>query len=380
MGLRFRQSFQIFPGVRLNLSGGGISATFGIAGASVNVGSRGTRTTIGIPGSGVSYTHHNGNKHSVPDIKPSQFQPEFRIHSTPTYIPPQFQMREINSASIEELTSHNLIDLRDMFAEARQQRTEIESDLREAERVYVLETDSLKKRQRSLFKFLMKKKIAELENSLPITQAEIDRLNNWLDSTHIDLKFDLDEASKKSFASLTRAFDALRTSAMIWDITSDRYGDRVIERSFASRTIQRTPVVLDFEPSELVRFEGRALRFGNVNGEPIIIYPGVAIMPRADGAFALIDLREFELGFQVVSFVEDEAVPADSEIIGYTWAKVNKDGSRDLRFKDNYQIPLARYGRISITSSAGMEEEYQFSNLQKASEFAKAFEAFKATL
>ena len=56
MGLRFRRSLRLLPGVRLNLSGSGVSASFGRRGAWFTVGPRGTRATIGIPGSGLSYT------------------------------------------------------------------------------------------------------------------------------------------------------------------------------------------------------------------------------------------------------------------------------------------------------------------------------------
>lgn len=48
------------------------------------------------------------------------------------------------------------------------------------------------------------------------------------------------------------------------------------------------------------------MRFENVNGDDILIYPGVAVMPRADGAFALVDLRELEVGADTRGFVEDE--------------------------------------------------------------------------
>jgi hypothetical protein len=34
MGIRFRKSIKLFPGVRLNLSGGRISTTIGVPGAS----------------------------------------------------------------------------------------------------------------------------------------------------------------------------------------------------------------------------------------------------------------------------------------------------------------------------------------------------------
>lgn len=137
---------------------------------------------------------------------------------------------------------------------------------------------------------------------------------------------------------------------------------------------------VQFSTSDLVRFEGRPMRFQNVNGEDILIYPGMAIMPRSDGAFALIDLRELRLEFDAVQFIEEEAVPSDAKVVGATWAKVNKDGSRDLRFRDNYQIPICLYGRLTFTSTGGVEEEYQFSDADAAGIFARAFRAYQATL
>jgi hypothetical protein len=122
------------------------------------------------------------------------------------------------------------------------------------------------------------------------------------------------------------------------------------------------------------------MSFQNINGEDILIYPGVAIMPRADGAFALIDLRELRLESEAVRFVEEDAVPNDAAVVGETWAKVNKNGTPDLRFRDNYRIPICLYGRLLFTSPAGVEEEYQFSNAEAAGNFSRAFDAYKTAL
>ena len=222
--------------------------------------------------------------------------------------------------------------------------------------------------------------IAELEESVPEAEQEIARLTEWLESTHIDISFETGDAAKKAYASLARTFDALRGCTKVWDVTSDRITNRVVERSFASRALSRTPVVLNYADSDLVRFAGRAMQFPNINGEDILIYPGIALMPREDGAFALIDLREIDLAFNGLQFVEDETVPPDSQVIGRTWAKVNKDGSPDLRFKMNYQIPICHYGRMVFTTAAGIEEEYQFSNANLANNFAVAFGNYQQAL
>lgn len=54
MALRFRKSIKLAPGIRMNLTGGGLSWTLGPRGASVGIGGRGTYFNAGIPGSGLS--------------------------------------------------------------------------------------------------------------------------------------------------------------------------------------------------------------------------------------------------------------------------------------------------------------------------------------
>lgn len=61
MGLRFRKSISIFPGVKLNLSKSGVSVSTGIKGVRGTINSKGKVTTsVGIPGTGVYYTKQFG--------------------------------------------------------------------------------------------------------------------------------------------------------------------------------------------------------------------------------------------------------------------------------------------------------------------------------
>lgn len=64
MGVRFRKSFRIAKGVRLNVSKSGVSASFGGRGFSTSIGKRGTRVNVGIPGTGLSYSTKIGGSSS----------------------------------------------------------------------------------------------------------------------------------------------------------------------------------------------------------------------------------------------------------------------------------------------------------------------------
>ena len=93
--------------------------------------------------------------------------------------------------------------------------------------------------------------------------------------------------------------------------------------------------------------------------------------------FALIDVRELQIRFSQSNFIEEEGVPDDSEVIGQTWKKANKDGSRDRRFAGNYQIPVARYAEIELRSPTGLYEVYQFSSYSRTIAFAQALTEYQ---
>lgn len=58
MPVRFRRTFTIFPGVKVNVSKGGISFSVGKPGATLNFSKRGVKQTVGIPGSGLSHSSY----------------------------------------------------------------------------------------------------------------------------------------------------------------------------------------------------------------------------------------------------------------------------------------------------------------------------------
>lgn len=54
MAFRFRKSFKVAPGMRINLSKSGVSTSVGGKGITVNLSKRGTRVTTSLPGTGLS--------------------------------------------------------------------------------------------------------------------------------------------------------------------------------------------------------------------------------------------------------------------------------------------------------------------------------------
>lgn len=65
MGLRFRKSIKIAPGVRMNLSKKGVGMSVGGKGARYSISATGRRTaSVSIPGTGISYSRSMSGKKS----------------------------------------------------------------------------------------------------------------------------------------------------------------------------------------------------------------------------------------------------------------------------------------------------------------------------
>jgi DNA-directed RNA polymerase subunit RPC12/RpoP len=130
---------------------------------------------------------------------------------------------------------------------------------------------------------------------------------------------------------------------------------------------------------DLIRWEQEVPHLQNANGGDIFLYPGFILYRASRTAFSVIAFHDVKLMAAAVKFHEEDGVPSDSKVIGQTWAKTNKDGSRDKRFADNYQIPIALYGELTLRSETGLWEEFQFSNPERLERFVRAWNAFVAS-
>ncbi|WP_276692114.1 hypothetical protein [Acidaminococcus massiliensis] len=74
-----------------------------------------------------------------------------------------------------------------------------------------------------------------------------------------------------------------------------------------------------------------------------LLYARQVVGRFSDGCGA-VSYSDILLDFKKTSYVEENLVPNDAEVIGQTWLKVNKNGTPDKRFKDNRQLPICAYG------------------------------------
>lgn len=386
MGFRFRRSVRLFPGVRLNFSASGISASVGVRGASVTVGPRGSHVNLGIPGSGLSFRAPLAPGDAKPAVRLPAGSPSGSLGPPEPPLPavttPHVEaLGEIRSADNDSLTSLGLREFRDLLAEAYQESQRLKGEIPAVEAaLQAARTRAYKWENGFLLRRLLKRKFERIRESYRVAKGERIELERAIEACRVALEIEMEGDIDSTFGALVDSFRNLAACERIWDTTAAVAVDQFRERSQASRSITRSSVELDLKPAEVVAPSRPALRFQNANGGDLYILPGFLLVYGGGRDFALVRLTEVRLAYLTVQFQERDTVPADSVVVGETWAKVNKDGSPDRRFASNFRIPVARYGQLQFRSAAGLNEEFLFSDSAKAEAFAGAFARHRATL
>lgn len=364
MGIRFRRRVKICPGLYINFSTSGASLTAGIPGASVNFGAKGTYLNAGIPGTGlyarerISSTEHNSPNHE------------------PMPVIPAGQPTEIKTHDVEALTGMEFAETKAVIIDAYQRRQELEKEIRSERRrlgwLILLQYLSML----LIIGFFWKRPA----NSVKRRKEKIAELSAQQADCCIDLDAVFDDEKKCSFLELENAFKEMSSSDAIWDTTSSIEVDKVKERSIASAAVNRSRVRFTFAKVDVLKSNHDAFHLENSNGPDIYIYPAFILFKDKQSKIGILGYNEIELEHTNTSFISSRREASDAKQIGSTWKKVNKNGTPDKRYKDNYEIPIYVYGDISVASTSGLNEQFLISNADAAKKFANAFLNYRKAL
>lgn len=388
MGWRFRKSFKVIPGLRLNLSRSGLSASIGGAPLTLNVSPRGITSTLSIPGTGISHRERFGFNQSR-DTAPTTISDEhgpMPVPSTPPPPPPMLQaptvapIEQVRSASTELLTSDSLKELKKLMLMTFSEREDINHQLDSAHSEKKRTGQRYMSWQRGfLFKRLFKKAFAKRKDESETATAKVAELEEQLRLTTIATQVEIDHEQAEPYFRMRDDFAGLCECIAIWDVKSYQATDRFHERTTATKRVDRQRVHFSLDSCDLIQWEQKVPHLTNSKGGDLYLYPGFILYRAAREAFSVIDYHDVKGNAVSVSFQEQEGVPGDSKVIGQTWARANKDGSRDRRYTDNYQIPVALYGSLSLKSESGLWEEFQFSNPERLMRFLNSLNVFESS-
>jgi hypothetical protein len=359
----FRKSFSP-PGVRITLSPSGISTSVGAGPFRATLGPRGPALTANGFGTGLSYQHRFSNS------RKSTYDNLGEPSSAPPEQPSQPQLSDIKSAGSGELTTPGLIEFRTLLEQAKSEHGDIVRDLdlaRHTESVSFARYTRWKSGW--LLRRLFQSKFQSLQVEADEAAAKRAELEEQEQLSRLQTQIDIPPEVASTFSRLCDEFDILSKSDSIWDTTEQRNANRAAERTTATLRVSREPVSFKLDRCELIESEWRVPHLENANGGDIFFYPSFVLYFISTESFALLEYRDMQLSFSVTGFHEEQKIPPDATIVGHAWAKANKDGTPDMRFKDNYQIPIALYGNLTLTSETGMNEGYLISKARQAEVF-----------
>lgn len=370
--MKFRKRVKVFPGFHLNFSNSGISSSLGVRGASITFGKKGTYLNTSIPGTGLYDRQKIGGPTATsPNNK---LTPDFNVTDNEEI--ENNRLGSIKSADKETVTSSSLVEMRDTIKEAFKDKIEIREEIAKTEKK-LKAAKTIKLISTILIIGLLLK---YFKNKVVETEEYLSDLKNQLANCQVDVDINLDPDFDNKYQLLNEAFKKLTKSAMIWDVTSQVHHDSASNRSAASAAITRRKVMFNYENIDVIKSSYIAFHLENANGDDLFMYPAFIVVTKNKSDFGLIDLRELEIEFITTKFLEEEKIPSDTRTLDETWAKVNKNGQPDKRFKDNYKIPIVEYGKINIKSKTGLNESYCISNHQSAKDFTDSLLEYRKSI
>lgn len=356
MDNRFRSAVTCVPGVRIGVGRQGLSTTIGPGGWAPPQGTGGRRLkVIGDP--------------RLAGPLPTD---RFLIPGTRT---------DYGTGAVDAMTSSGLESFKALLLSTAERKREIVADVRRARRQVGVAWTA-----RTLAWMTLAAAVPPVRRAahghLEKRRTELSNLNANLTSSAVSVDFDMESAVGEPHRRMHEAFRDMIACRGKWILSSSQRIDSVKARTTAAYVVGRQPASLGRGADPLIRTSEPPLALSVQGGRSTAyFYPGFVLVAARDGSdFALMDLVGLKVDVTTTRFTETEGVPADAIVVGHTWAKSNKDGSRDRRFANNSQIPVAHYGELTLSGQGGLREVFMTSRISPCQDFAAAVQDLQLIL
>lgn len=342
MGFYIRKGFNFGP-LRLNLSRSGLGASIGVKGARIGVGPRGSYVHLGRGG----------------------------LYYRQTIAPPSPRQQPSENAP---LVSDGLQEISSSDA-----RTIVDSSaaqlLQELNRV---------KRRVDLFPLsiivggflLIRVAVSETEwwawtaGLLAVALIVICARHNDVTDGTLILEYSIDGDAAQSFSRLQDAFKRFAACRRIWHVDAGAQTSDWKRNAGASFLERRSAISAVFAPPPKVQCNLNVPKI-KAGRDTMYLLPDRLLVYDSSGVGA-VPYADLQAQSGKTRFIETENIPSDSAQVGTTWRYVAKNGGPDRRFNNNRQLPIMLYGELKLSSSSGLNEQFQCSVPEIVEELSSA--------
>lgn len=346
MGFRFRKSFNLGLGFKVNLSKSGVGYSWGIPGYRITKTAKGrTRKTYSIPGTGISYTEEDSNKKQITKpriIEQEQNQNLQQNDKGTVYDANKFsEVQDIETAKIQNF-----------------QPAEYKEFLRKITFLFFIKYFTL-----FLFIGLLLVYFSYKSSSVWVFFGSLLSLIIYFllkIFARIKIEYDFQDETENAYKEYVEVWKDLKKSKRVWQIYRTA---KVVDRKNmygAKNAIERDKLKISFRLPWFLK--------SNINA-PVLYFKKVTLILLPDKVLVInkfhagaVNQKNVNMHFYNQGFVEGEVKPEDSELIQYQWLHPNKSGGPDKRFQNNRQLPVYRYSYVDITSPEGINEQVMVTN------------------
>lgn len=177
------------------------------------------------------------------------------------------------------------------------------------------------------------------------------------------MEYILDEETSEEYSRRIGAWEILAESDKKWQIVQEVQVMNKKANAGAGRNVKRIACKIAKSLPFYINTNVDVIQI-KLHKEILLLLPDKVFIIRK-GKVGLVNYEDVNIQISQTEFIEIEPIPRDAIVIGSTWQYVNKSGAPDKRYKDNKELPICRYGVVSLTSDDGLNVELQFSNVNK---------------
>jgi len=148
--------------------------------------------------------------------------------------------------------------------------------------------------------------------------------------------YDVNDEVEHWFGALVGSFEGLAACAAVWRINAAGRVETTYQykiNSGASKIVSRARVRLSFDPPSLLKTNIKVPTIHS--GRASLSFLPDRVLVRNGRRFSDASYFELQTNAYAQRFIEDGALPRDSQRVDTTWQYVNVKGGPDRRFKNN---------------------------------------------
>lgn len=282
--------------------------------------------------------------------------------------------QDFGGGDLKSMTSPGLGCFKEILLATQKREREIRSDVVKAKWQVALSWTVRALAWSTLTPAFSKSLRTKVDTAVAARQTEVANLKQNLAASRVSVSFNMETAVAGPHLRMLEAFDRLSKSSRSWALQTSQQIDRKKARSAAGTVVSRRLLWVGRQSDSLVDTADLPLAIGIQNGQATaFFYPGfVLVVSKGRDDFAIVNLTDLDVSYCKTLFTEAESIPSDAVMIRKMWAKSNKDGSRDRRFKNNRELPVMVYGEVTMNARGGLCEAFMFSRDDASREFVAA--------